>query len=138
MRPTCLGSTPYLGGGPAAAMQCVRPAAGAICGAGAACFGAGGAAPGYAGPRGAVRGDTRPAAPPHVVFPLPLAAQCPMPPFPGASPFPAGATSGPPWQGGSAAATWLELGKNPVSALHDFCQARQRLAPLEQRASWQP
>ena len=61
-----------------------------------------------------------------------------MPPFACAAPSPAAAAPGPPRPGGGVAATWLELGKNPVSALHDFCQAKQRLAPPEQRAAWQP
>ena len=129
MGPACLGN------GPTAAMQCARPAAnGAMCGAGAACFGVGGAAPGYiAGPRG-----TGPAPPPHAALSLLPATRCPMPPFACAAPSPAAAASGPPRPGGGAAATWLELGRNPVSALHDFCQAKQWLAPPEQRAAWQP
>ena len=129
MGPACLGN------GPTAAMQCARPAAnGAMCGAGAACFGVGGAAPGYiAGPRGA-----GPAPPPHAALSLLPATRCPMPPFACAAPPPATAASGPPRPGGGAAATWLELGRNPVSALHDFCQAKQWLAPPEQRAAWQP
>ena len=39
---------------------------------------------------------------------------------------------------GGVAASWLEPGKSPISALHEFCQARQRLLPPEQRHAWQP
>ena len=129
MGPTCLGN------GPTAAMQCARPAAnGAMCGTGTACFGVGGAAPGYiTGPRG-----TGPAPPPHAALPLSPAAPCPIPPFAGAAPSPAAAALGPPRPGSGAAATWLELGRNPVSALHDFCQTKRRLAPPEHSAAWQP
>ena len=130
LRPTCLGS------GPTAAMQSLRPSTnGAMHVCGAMCGGS--TVPGYvAGPNGAAWVGAGPAAP-HTALQLSPTTRCSMPPFPAAAPLPAAVLSVPP-RPGAAAATWLDLGKNPVSALHEYCQARQRLAPPEQRAAWQP